>query len=139
MIRLQVTVGRNPHDQIAFYAFYSKHSQWKSKRMLATYVPVMHNSNLQIRNAGCCGCPQLNRRRSWWDQQASAAVFWWRSHVYIGNKCSFVVCENLCGFAALTLHGSSTAKKVTMDTTMLPATCMQATNLTCNIIFCNQA
>ena len=31
---------------------HSIHSQWKSKQMLATYMPRMRNNNLEIRIAG---------------------------------------------------------------------------------------
>ena len=43
---------------------HSIHSWWRSKRMLATYVPRMRNNNLEIRIAGDKRSPQLNSQNA---------------------------------------------------------------------------
>ena len=60
--RFQVTDGQNTHDQITrgkrskrvikLRSVHSIHSQWKYKRMLATYMRRMRNNNLEIRIVG---------------------------------------------------------------------------------------
>ena len=49
--KFYVTDGQNTRDQVR--SVDSIHPQWKSKRMLATYMLRMRNNNLEIRIAGC--------------------------------------------------------------------------------------
>ena len=60
VIGLRVIEGPNARDQIAFSACHSfLVEDWKFKRILATYMRRMRNSNLEIKIAGYFCRPQL--------------------------------------------------------------------------------
>ena len=51
LCKFHVIEGQNARDQIAFFAFHF-FFQWKFKRMLATNVPSMRKSTLEIKIEG---------------------------------------------------------------------------------------